>query len=111
MKLGIFAKTWAGTEPGALFAAARKAGYSAVQYNMTCSGLQDMPEEIPAAAAAAVRAASVAHGVEMSAVSATYNMAHPDPAVRQAGLVPDASDRIGRACHGNSPAHPLHRNF
>jgi sugar phosphate isomerase/epimerase len=86
MKLGIFAKTWPGTEPAPLLAVARKAGYSAVQYNMTCSGLADMPDEIPAAAAATVRAACVAHDIDMSAVSATYNMAHPDPAVRKLGL-------------------------
>ncbi len=86
MKLGIFSKTFKGSEPGMVFAAVRQAGYSAVQHNMECCGLPPMPDEIPAAAAAAVRAAAEANGIEVAANSATYNMAHPDPAVRQTGL-------------------------
>jgi len=86
MRLGVFAKTFAGREPGAVLAAAAAAGFSAVQYNMACSGLPPMPDAIPEDAAAAVRAAASAHGVAIAAVSGTWNMIHPDIAVRQAGL-------------------------
>jgi sugar phosphate isomerase/epimerase len=66
--------------------AAREAGFAAVQYNMACSGLPAMPDEIPSAVVDAVAAASRETGVALAAVSGTYNMIHPDPAVRAAGL-------------------------
>ena len=86
MRLGIFAKTFAGDDPGNVLAAARAAGFACVQYNMACSGLPAMPDDIPAAVAAAVRAASAQTGVAVAAVSGTYNMIHPDVAARAAGL-------------------------
>jgi sugar phosphate isomerase/epimerase len=86
MRLGIFAKTFPGADPATVLAAARDAGYACVQYNMACSGLPAMPDAIPAEVAAAVAEASAETGVALSAVSGTYNMIHPDPAVRDAGL-------------------------
>src|SRR5690606_19191754 len=86
MRLGIFAKTFAGTGPSAVLAAAKAAGFYAVQYNMACSGLPPMPDAIPADVVAAVASASQEEDVPICAVSGTYNMAHPDPAVRAAGL-------------------------
>ena len=44
-----------------------------------------MPDAIPAGAAEAVAAAARATGVAIAAFSGTYNMIHPDPAVRQEG--------------------------
>jgi sugar phosphate isomerase/epimerase len=85
MKLGIFAKTFPDTTPLCVLSAARDAGYSAVQYNMTCSGLAALPLEISGDVATAVAAASDETGVEVAAVSATYNMIHPDAAVRENG--------------------------
>jgi sugar phosphate isomerase/epimerase len=86
MRLGIFAKTFAGDAPDRVLDAVAAAGFSASQYNMACSGLPSMPDEISAGAASAVAAAAEAAGVEVVAVSGTYNMIHPDPAVRAAGL-------------------------
>jgi sugar phosphate isomerase/epimerase len=86
MRLGIFAKTFPGTTPDVVIAAACAAGFSAVQYNMACSGLAPMPDAIPDAAAKAVSTAAGRAGVEIAAVSGTYNMIHPDPAVRARGL-------------------------
>ncbi len=85
MQLGIFSKTFDGTEPQAVLGAVRAAGFAAAQYNMACSGLAAMPNEISPEAAAAVANAARAQGVEITAVSGTYNMIHPDPAVRSAG--------------------------
>jgi len=56
-----------------------------VQYNMACSGLPSMPEVIPEDVAEAVAAAAQASGIRLAAVSGTYNMIHPDPAVRERG--------------------------
>ncbi len=85
MKLGIFAKTFEGSDPATVLNAVAAAGYAAAQYNMACSGLSSMPDAISDAQADAVAAAARAAGVEIVAVSGTYNMIHPDVAVREAG--------------------------
>ena len=86
MRLGIFAKTFAGSDPGTVLAASKAAGFACVQYNMACSGLSAMPDALSAQDVAAVSAARKASGVAIAAVSGTYNMIHPDPAVRAKGL-------------------------
>lgn len=86
MRLGIFAKTFAGSDPLTVLQAAKAAGFVAVQYNMACSGLAAMPDALTPSQVAAVADASRTTGVAIAAVSGTYNMIHPDPAVRAAGL-------------------------
>ena len=86
MRLGIFAKTFAGTDPVTVLQAAKAAGFDCVQYNMACSGLAAMPDSLSSADSAVVAQASAATGVAIAAVSGTYNMIHPDPAVRAKGL-------------------------
>lgn len=86
MRLGIFAKTFPGDDPATVLAAARAAGFGAVQYNMACSGFASMPDAIDPATAAAVAAAARAQDVAVAAVSGTYNMIHPDHGVRAAGM-------------------------
>ncbi len=85
MTLGIFAKTFAGTDPMSVLAAAAEAGFSCAQYNMACSGLPAMPDAISNVDARAVANAAAATGVGIAAVSGTYNMIHPDAAMRLAG--------------------------
>ena len=86
MNIGIFAKTFArNTLEDALDAVAGH-GIASVQFNMACAGLPSMPDEISAELAGRIRAAHAARGIEMAAVSGTFNMIHPDPAVREAGL-------------------------
>ncbi len=98
MRLGIFAKTFAGDAPETVMAAARAAGYGSVQYNMACSGLPSMPQAIPDGVAEAVHAAALGQNLEIAAVSATYNMIHPDPALRWRGH--DSLEVIAAAAHG-----------
>ncbi|MGO7356275.1 sugar phosphate isomerase/epimerase family protein [Rhizobium ruizarguesonis] len=86
MKLGIFAKTFEGTEPLTVFNSVAAAGFTCAQYNMACSGLAPMPEIITEVQAGSVAEAALSSGVEIVAVSGTFNMIHPDPAVREAGL-------------------------
>src|SRR5260370_30289788 len=85
MKVGISAKTFNGATPAAVLSAARQAGYQSVQYNMTCSGLSSLPLAISDETAEAVSAAAAEAGVEIAAVSATYNMIHPNLADREKG--------------------------
>jgi sugar phosphate isomerase/epimerase len=82
MQLGIFAKTFEGHDPSVVLIQVKAAGYSCAQYNMACSGLTSMPDQIDEKTAANVAAV----GVEVVAVSGTYNMAHPDVSVREKGL-------------------------
>lgn len=86
MRLGIFAKTFPGSDPETVLRAARGAGYACVQYNMACSGLPSMPDAVPDTVAAAIRQAAGNSGIAITALSGTYNMIHPDPAVRAKGM-------------------------
>lgn len=88
MQLGIFAKTFAGTDPALVLGAAKAAGYEAVQFNLACTGRPSLPDHIDdeADVIAQIVAASRATDVSLAALSATYNMAHPDPIKRRAGL-------------------------
>ncbi|TPM29801.1 sugar phosphate isomerase/epimerase [Mesorhizobium sp. B2-3-5] len=86
MRLGIFAKTFSGTDPAAVLAAVRQAGYETTQFNLACTGLPSMPDAVLADAVAAIGSAARSSGVSLAALSGTYNMAHPDKSVRDDGL-------------------------
>ena len=100
MQLGIFARTFPGTTPLAVMAAAKAAGFDAVHYNFVCSGLSALPDRVDAAACAAIVDAARQTGIGIAGLSGTYNMAHPDPLIRQDGarrlrVVIAAAARIG----------------
>lgn len=86
MQVGVFAKTFPGSEPASVLAAVRDAGFAVTQFNLACAGLQSMPDAIPDDAIRSIAAASDASGVTLVALSGTYNMAHPDRTVRDEGL-------------------------
>jgi len=85
MQVGVFAKTFPGTRPDTVFAACKAAGFESVQYNMSCSGLDALPAHISRETADHVASMSTAAGLEIAAVSATYNMIHPDMDRRKVG--------------------------
>jgi sugar phosphate isomerase/epimerase len=87
MELGIFAKTFRRTDPGATLEAVRAIGLRSVQFNLECAGLSSMPEEVPAAALAAIASASHDTEVRLAALSGTFNMAHPEREMRERGLL------------------------
>ncbi|TIO09603.1 sugar phosphate isomerase/epimerase [Mesorhizobium sp.] len=86
MQIGVFAKTFPGSEPASVLAAVRDAGFAVTQFNLACAGLPSMPDAVPSDAIRAIAVASDASGVALVALSGTYNMAHPDRAVRDNGL-------------------------
>ena len=86
MNLGIFANTYERPTIEEVFAAAAADGMTVVQHNFTSAGLPSMPDEIDPAIVARVRAAADAHGISIASISATYNMIHPDPDVRELGI-------------------------
>jgi sugar phosphate isomerase/epimerase len=86
MQLGIFAKTFAAQGAAPVLDAVHAAGYQTAQFNMACVGLPSMPNEISGSVISEIAAASQSSGVSIAAISGTYNMTHPDPAVRADGL-------------------------
>ncbi len=98
MLLGIFSKTFEGQEPDGVLGQVARAGFSTAQYNMACSGLPSMPDAIDPAVTRAVALAAAKHGVQLAAVSGTYNMIHPDLTVRLAGHA--RLETLASACAG-----------
>ena len=86
MQIGIFAKTFSVTGALPVLQAVRQAGYDVAQFNMACLGMPPMPESIAPMVAEEIAKASSVSGVTIAAISGTYNMIHPDPSVRTAGL-------------------------
>lgn len=86
MQIGIFAKTFDGADPETILAAAANASYATVQYNMACSGLPSLPTHVTPEHIEAIESAIENSGVSICALSATYNMVHPDSEIRNKGL-------------------------
>ena len=87
MSPGIFARTFARPTVEEVLAAAALPGLRCVQFNFACAGLPTLPDRCPEEALLdRIRRAAATHGLAIAAVSGTWNMAHPDPAERAAGL-------------------------
>jgi sugar phosphate isomerase/epimerase len=86
MQLGIFAKTFDRPTVEEVFDAVRAHGLGCVQFNMACAGLPPLPDIIEPSLITRIHKAATRSGVEIAAVSGTYNMIHPDREVRQVGL-------------------------
>ena len=98
MRLGIFARTFSRPTVEGVFDAVREHQLDCVQFNMACAGLPTLPDDIAPSLAIRIHEASMSRGTEIAAVSGTYNMAHPDPEARQAGL--RRLRTLASACHG-----------
>jgi sugar phosphate isomerase/epimerase len=86
MRIGIFAKTFPGRDPLTVLRQVGDAGYSCTQFNLASADLDAMPASVPDSVIAAIAAAARETGVVIEALSGTYNMIHPDEAVRAHGL-------------------------
>jgi sugar phosphate isomerase/epimerase len=76
MHVGIFAKTFSRPDLSATLDAVVASGLDTMQFNMALA---------PSTPAADIREETASHGLTMAAVSGTYNLAHPDAAVRADG--------------------------
>jgi len=85
MKLGILAKTFERPTVEGVFEAVKAHSMECVQFNMASAGLASMPDEIDPAIIARIHYAAQASGVEIAAMSGTFNMIHPDLAEREKG--------------------------
>lgn len=86
MRIGIFARTFSRPSLEEVLDAVAGHGLHETQFNMSVAGLPSMPEEIEPALAERVRGAAAERNVTVTAVSGTFNMAHPDERVRRDGL-------------------------
>lgn len=91
MEIGIFATTFldeevAGPQIDGPLDRVAGLGIRAVSYDALCLGLPSMPDAIDPAQIGQVRQALAVRGLWMASLSATWNMAHPDPAERARGL-------------------------
>ena len=86
MKIGIFAKTFARPTSAETLEAVASQGITHVQFNMSCAGRPTLPAVFEPDLCERIAARFHRHGLTMAAISGTFNMAHPDPAIRRAGI-------------------------
>jgi sugar phosphate isomerase/epimerase len=83
MQLGIFAKTFERLSVEETFKAVASHDLHAVQFNMSTVGLDSLPDEVSEKEIQEIEQASKKYTVQLSALSGTFNMAHPDAKHRQ----------------------------
>lgn len=86
MEPGIFESVFPRPTLAATFEAVAGHGLGWVQFDLASAGLPSLPSEVPGEVAEQIGRAAKAHGIRLAAVSGTYNMVHPDHAVRDQGL-------------------------
>ena len=86
MQLGIFARTFHRPTLEETFDAVAEHGLYCVQFNMACVGLPTLPDHVDKDVINRIRMEAASRKISIAAVSGTYNMIHPDPRQRQAGL-------------------------
>lgn len=65
---------------------AKAHGLASVQLSLSCAGLPDLPDEIPAGLPDRFRREAAARSLTLASLTGTFNMCHPDPEHRQRGL-------------------------
>lgn len=83
---GVFTTVFPRPTVEATFDAIAVAGVRAAHVDFASFGLDDLPATIPAGLPGRIGAAARERGVEIVALAGMFNMAHPDPARRAAGL-------------------------
>jgi sugar phosphate isomerase/epimerase len=86
VELGIFAKTYQRDRLGDILDAVIADGFSVVQFNMACAGLESMPAHIEDHTVEKIQRGLSQRGLYMCALSATFNMIHPHLNQREKGL-------------------------
>jgi sugar phosphate isomerase/epimerase len=86
MQLGIFAKTFERSNAEEIFKAVADYNLHAVQFNMSTVGLASLPDEVSDNEVREIQQASKTYNIQLSALSGTFNMAHPNVSHRQEEL-------------------------
>jgi len=98
IEIGIFEKTFRCPTFGETLDAVADQGLRHIQLHLEAAGLEPMPLDVPDATRRTIREETTSRGIAVAGLSATYNMAHPDPAVRADGLARLAV--LAAACRG-----------
>ena len=86
IEIGIFEKTFRRPTFGETLDAVAAHGLRHIQLHLEAAGLEPMPLDVPDATRRTIREETTSRGIAAAGLSATYNMAHPDTAVRADGL-------------------------
>ena len=86
IEIGVFAKTFQRESLPEILDAALKHGLNHIQFNMVCAGFASLPESIEPSATDTISSEFRNRNMIMAAISGTFNMIHPDLAIRQEGL-------------------------
>jgi sugar phosphate isomerase/epimerase len=78
MRLGIFSKTFERPTLEGNLDAVKATGLNVIQFNLSCSGLPSLPDEIDLETAVHIREECEKRHLHIAAVSGTFNMIHPD---------------------------------
>jgi sugar phosphate isomerase/epimerase len=108
-RLGIFARTFRRSSAAEVAAAVAAAGYALAHWNFAAIGQQTLAGDVGEDQFSVVRAAFTAAGLTIPSVSATFNVTHPDTALRERntrdavrliGLAPDLGADVVTLCSG-----------
>ena len=86
LRIGIFAKIFQRPSLEETFDTVCSHGIQSVQFNMACVGLPTLPDAIPPAVCDHIVEAASRRGIQMPALSGTFNMIDPNVTARAEGL-------------------------
>jgi len=97
MQIGIMARTFVRPTLEETFDAVVEHEIGCIQFNFTCAGLPEMPEQIDPALCDEIRREMKSRKITMAAVSGTFNMIHPSLRERRRGL--ERLRELASVCH------------
>ena len=118
VELGIFARIFTRPTAGEVAAAVAGAGFGLVQLNLSCIGAPTVPRVGAAVDFAGIRSAFEARAVRIWGLSCTYNLVHPDLALRDEytaraewliGRAPELGAEVVTLCSGTRDAEDMWR--
>ena len=86
MDVGIFAKTYHRSTLEAVLDAVAADGFHQIQFNFESTGRESMPAQLDPTLLGGIAAACAEREIAIAALSGTFNLIHPDPQIRGAGL-------------------------
>jgi sugar phosphate isomerase/epimerase len=86
MEVGIYTTTFVRPTLGEVLDLVSGHGLRWVQFNLSSAGMPTMPDMLSSEAASAIREACEQRDIRIAALSGTFNIIHPDHAVRDDGM-------------------------
>lgn len=99
MRLAVFAKTFRRPTLDRVCEAVRNHGFYEIHLNLSCAGLECLPETLSIQKCRSIARTIAKHGLELCSLSGTFNAIHPNIATR--------NELIRRACRLIECCHDL----